>query len=181
MSAPPTYKFAFQWFFLCVSVRVRARAYPHVHASPRLSGGVEMPPPWHPRVQTSSPCHPRSDGKVSGCLGGGKETEGGLGGAQGSLLCSSVSRSHTHTHTHTVKNKQLCTQTFTETKTEKYSVKFCEQSECTGRDRVTHLLTCCSYMSTEIQTECGCLCVCVCVSSSKCPRLKHWELGDKNL
>lgn len=47
---------------------------------------------------------------------------GGVGEAQGSLLCSSVSRSHTHTHT--VKNKHSCTQTFSETKTEKYAVKF---------------------------------------------------------
>lgn len=82
-----------------------------MHVQPLLSGGVEKPSPWHPWVQTSSPCHHCSDGKVSGCL----EDEGrGEKKAQGCLLCSSVSRLHTHTctkHTHNPKYTNQCMQT----------------------------------------------------------------------
>lgn len=53
-----------------------------------------MPSPWHPRVQTSSPCHHCSDGKVSGCLG-----DEGRGGGKGSgvpVVQFSVKAAHMH-------------------------------------------------------------------------------------
>lgn len=44
--------------------------------------------------------------------------------------CVAECQGHTHTqHTHRVKNKHSCTQTFSETKTEKYAVKFEDRTE----------------------------------------------------
>lgn len=90
--------------FLCLCVHASVYLFSCVCQEGSRCGLHGTPGCEHPL-----PCHHRSDGNMSGCLGDERRGRGERRGTkhQGSPSCSSVSRSHAHA----VKNKHTCTKT----------------------------------------------------------------------